>query len=131
MSEIPDISVSKLLGIYNKYESIRQNNLKRSKRYQKTEKGKATKKRYNQKYAKTEAGKAAQRRANQKYREKIKIEKLKKKSLKNETVVSIKWEESSASVIIKEGDIYQAWILSGRKGVRNLKAYVDICEGKD
>jgi len=80
MSETPEmsVSVSTLLEIYNKYESIRQNNLKRSKKYQKTEKGKATKKRYNQKYAKTEAGKEAQRRANQKYRERVKMEKLKK-----------------------------------------------------
>ncbi len=70
------VSVSTLLEVYNKYECIRKNNLLRSKKYQKTEKGKATKKRYNQKYSKTEAGKEAQRKANQRYRNRLKLEKL-------------------------------------------------------
>ena len=70
------ITVNQLLEAYNKYETIRKNNLKATKKYQKTEKGKISKKRYNQKYSKTETGRLAQRRANQRYRDRLKMEKL-------------------------------------------------------
>ena len=70
------MTVNQLLEAYNKYETIRKNNLKATKKYQKTEKGKLSKKRYNQKYFKTEAGRLAQRKANRRYRERLKMEKF-------------------------------------------------------